>query len=67
MYQFKTEPMPRDRNKAVGDPSIRYRVLMLLVPGSFIDWSKAQIMGTDLTEQSALDLEDRLETQANNT
>jgi len=60
MYQFTIDPMPQDRHKAVGDPTTRYMVRMVYVPASIVDWSKAKVMGRNLTEQDAYDLEERL-------
>ena len=60
MYQFTIDPMPQDRHKAVGDPTTRYMVRMVYVPASIVDWSKAKVMGRNLTEQDAYDLEEQL-------
>ena len=60
MYQFTIDPMPQHRNKAIGDPTTRYMLRMVYVPASIVEWSKAKIMGKDLTEQEAYDLEERL-------
>lgn len=60
LYHVKCEPMPGHKNKAMGDPTIRYRVLLLHVPASYIDWKKAKTMGSNLTGEQAEELEDRM-------
>jgi hypothetical protein len=65
MYHFRIDPMPQDRNKALGDPSLRYMVLMVYVPASIIDWSRAKVVGRNLTAEKAQELEERLEKQYN--
>jgi len=59
-YQVKTEPMPEHSNKAAGDPTTRYRVLVLHLPGSIIDWANAKVRATNLTFEEASKLEDEL-------
>lgn len=61
MYQFAIEPMFQHRRNAVGDPTTRFQVLMVYVPASIVDWSKATVMGENLTFEEAEALEEKLE------
>ncbi len=65
MYQFSIDPMFEHKHRPIGDPSVRYRVLRVYVPASIVDWSKAEVMGHNLTFEEAKALKERLEKASN--
>jgi hypothetical protein len=65
MYQFSIDPMFEHKHKPIGDPTVRYRLLRVYVPASIVDWSKAEVMGDNLTLEDAKALQKRLESSHN--